>query len=154
MTPPPGPQPRQWRYSVRQQARLDRETQAKLEALATALHRKRSAILRYVMQWALAHTTAWTIDASIADRPHLVHILVEPDPLHQVQEAAESHSVPVAAWLRQAMRQVTLEEFPASWREGKSVPRSHESGYYDRKFGLRLDAVTSDKLEVLTQTFD
>jgi hypothetical protein len=151
---PPEPQPRQPRYSVRQQARLDRETHAKLEELVTSLHRKRAEILRYVMQWGLAHTQGWTVDPSIPDRPHLVHMLVEPDLFHQVQEAAESHGVTVAAWLRQAMRQVTLEEFPASWREGKSVPRSHESGYYHRTFGPRLDAVTSHTLEVFTQTFD
>ena len=31
---------------------------------------------------------------------------------------------------------------------------SHDSGYFRRKFGLRLDEVTLRKLEVLTQTFD
>jgi predicted transcriptional regulator len=154
MNPPSGPHPRQRRYRVRQQARLDAETFAKLEELAAAFHRKRAQILRYVRQWGLDHRTAWTIDPSIPDHPHLVHMLVEPDLLQHVQEAAENHSVTVAAWLRQAMRQVTLEEFSASWREGKSVPRSHESGYYHRTFGLRLDAVTSHTLEVLTQTFD
>jgi predicted transcriptional regulator len=50
MNPPSGPHPRQRRYSVRQQARLDAETHAKLEALATALHRKRAQVLRHVMQ--------------------------------------------------------------------------------------------------------
>jgi predicted transcriptional regulator len=154
MNPPSGPQPRQRRYRVRQQACLDAETHAKLEALATALHRKRAAILRYVMQWALAQTTAWTVDPSMPDRPHLVHMLVEPDLLHQVQEAAERHTVTVAAWLRQAMRQVTLEEFPDSWRAGEGGSRSHESGYYDQKLQFRLDAGTQQKLEMLMQTFD
>jgi hypothetical protein len=32
--------------------------------------------------------------------------------------------------------------------------RSHESGYYHRKFGLRLDVVTWQTLETLTHTFD
>jgi hypothetical protein len=35
MTPPLGPQPRQRGYSVRHQARLDAETHAKLEELAS-----------------------------------------------------------------------------------------------------------------------
>jgi hypothetical protein len=49
MTPPRDPQPRHVRYSVRHQARLDAETHVKLEELAAAFHRKRSAILRSVM---------------------------------------------------------------------------------------------------------
>jgi predicted transcriptional regulator len=157
MNSSPKPQPRQRRYSVRQQARLDAETHAKLEALATAFHRKRAQVLRYVMQWGLAHTNEWTVDPSIPDRPHLVHMLVEPDLLHQVQEAAESHSVPVAAWLRQATRQVTHQDFPPSWhaeaaRGGRA--RSHDSRYYGQRFMLRLDDETSTKLGTLMQTFD
>jgi hypothetical protein len=137
MNPPSGPQPRQRRYSVRQQARLDAETHAKLEELASVLHRKRAAILRYVMDWGLAHTEGWTVDLSIPHRPHLVHMLVEPDLLHQVQKAAESHGVAVAAWLRQAMRQVTHQDFPPSWhaeaaRGGR--PRSHDSRDYGQRF--------------------
>jgi hypothetical protein len=48
---------------------------------------------------------------------------------------------------------VTPEDFPASWRAGETAARSHDSGYFRRKFGLRLDEVTSRKLEALTQTF-
>jgi hypothetical protein len=51
------------------------------------------------------------------------------------------------------MRQVALEDFPASWRAEETAPRSHESGYFHRKFGLRLDDKTSRKLVVLTTTF-
>jgi hypothetical protein len=101
---------------VRQQARPDRETQAKLEALAAALHRKRAAILRYVMQWGLVHTTGWTVDFSIPGRPYLVHALAEADLLQKVQDAAGACGTSVAAWLRLAMRQVTPGDFPPSWR--------------------------------------
>jgi hypothetical protein len=48
--------PQQARSSVRRQARLDGDTNAKMEELAKAFHRKRGAILRSVMQWGLAHT--------------------------------------------------------------------------------------------------
>jgi hypothetical protein len=61
--------------------------------------------------------------------------------------------VSVAAWLRQTMRRVTTDDFPASWRAGEMAGRSHESGYFHQKFGMRLDEVTSRKLEALTQTF-
>jgi hypothetical protein len=81
-------------------------------------------------------------------------MLVEPDLLQQVQDAAESHGVAVAVWLRQAMRQVTLEDFPDSWRAGEGGSRPHESGYYDRRFQLRLDPHTRRKLEAFMQTFD
>jgi predicted transcriptional regulator len=153
MTLPPEPQPRQHRYRVRHQARLDAKTSATLEALANTSHRKRAAILRYVMDWGLARTQRWTINTLISDHPHLVHMLIEPDLTRQVQTAADSHGATMASWLRQAMRQVTRDDFPPSWRAGDSAPRSHESDYFYRKFGLRLDEVTSRKLEALTNTF-
>jgi predicted transcriptional regulator len=153
MNPPPEPQPRRRRYSVRHQVRLDAVTHAKLEALTKTFHRKRAQILRYVMQWGLAHTSGWTVDPSIPSRPHLVHMLVEPDLLQQVQDAADAHAVSVAAWLCQAVRQVTPEDFPASWRAGDIASRSHESGYYQHRFMLRLDDETLSKLETLMQTF-
>jgi predicted transcriptional regulator len=157
MPPPPELQPRQRRYSVRHQARLDAETHAKLEALATVLHRKRSAILRFVRQWGLPHSEGWTIDQFPVVAVPPVPVLLEPDLLHQVQEAADSHSVPVAGWLRQAMRQVTQKDFPPSWhaeaaRGGR--PRSHDSRYCGQRFMLRLDDETSAKLGTLIQTFD
>jgi predicted transcriptional regulator len=144
---------RQRRYSTCRQARLDAETHAKLEALANSFYRKRAQILRHVMQWGIAHTNGWTIDSSIPDRPHLVQMLVEPDLLQQVHAAADAHGASVAAWLRHAMRQVTHDDFPPSWRAEEIAVRSHDSGYYERRFQLRLDQATQRKLETLTQTF-
>jgi hypothetical protein len=149
MNTPPETQPRQRRYSIRRQARLDTKTHAKLEALARTFNRKRAVILRYVMQWGLAHTQEWTIDRSIPDRPHLVHMLVDPDLLQQVQDAAAAHGADVAAWERHAMRLVTRDDFPPSWRAEETAVRSHDSGYYDRRFQLRLDQATQRKLETL-----
>jgi hypothetical protein len=78
------------------------------------------------MQWGLAQTTGWTIDPLIPDLPHLVHILVERDLVQHVQDAAGAHGATVAAWLRHAMRHVSLEDFPPSWRAGETTARSHE----------------------------
>jgi predicted transcriptional regulator len=153
MNPPPEPQPRQRRYSARHQARLDEETHAKLAELVRTFQRKRAAILRYVMQWGLTHTKSWTVNPSIPASAHLVPLLVTPELLQRRQDAADQHEARVAAWLRQALRQVTLADFPASWRARETAPRSHESGYFHRKFGLRLDDKTSRKLVVLTTTF-
>jgi predicted transcriptional regulator len=154
INPPRAPQARHVRYSVRHQARLDVETHTKLEELAAAFHRKRSAILRYVMQWGLTQTQKWTVDPSISDRPHLVHMVVDPELLQRVQAAAAAHGTDVAAWERHAMRLVTRDDFPPSWRAGETPPRSHDSSYYGTRFMLRLDEVTSRKLEAFTQTFD
>jgi hypothetical protein len=71
-----------------------------------------------------------------------------------VEDAAAARGASVAGWLRHALRQVPIEDFPASWRTGEQAPRSHESGYYARKFGLRLDHETSRKLATLTEAFD
>jgi hypothetical protein len=133
---------------------LDAETCAKLEVLAHTFHRKCAAVLRYAMPWGLAQTTVWSIDPSIPDRPHLVHMLVDPQLLQQEQDAAEAHAVTAAAWLQHAMRQVRLQDFPPSWRTGEIVARSHDSGSFRRKFGLRLDEGTSRKLGALTENFD
>jgi hypothetical protein len=145
MTPPRAPHPRHGCSSVRHQARLDAETHAKLEELAVAFHRKRSAILRFVMGWGLTQTQGWTIVRSIPATAGIVAMLVEPELLQQVQEAAAAHSATVAPWLRHAMRQVTIEDFPESWRLGVAGVRSHESGSYQRRFMLRLDETTTQK---------
>jgi hypothetical protein len=76
MTPPRAPHQRHIRYSVRHQARLDAETHAKLEELAAAFHRKRSAILRCVMQWGLTQTQGWTIDQSLPATVQTVGMLL------------------------------------------------------------------------------
>ena len=81
--------PRQARYTVRHQARLDAPTLAKLEDLTSTCHRKRSAILRVVMQWGLHHSGGWTIDRSPIGSVPPVPVLVEPDLLQQVQAAAK-----------------------------------------------------------------
>ena len=118
MVPSQDSQPRQRCYRVRYQARFDAETSATLEDLAKTLHRKRGRILRYLMQWGLSRSEGWIVDQSIPASSHLVPMLLEPTLRQQVQDAATAHGTNVAAWLRQAMRQVTLEDFPASWRGG------------------------------------
>jgi predicted transcriptional regulator len=154
MTPPRDPQPRHVRYSVRYQARLDAETHAKLEELAAAFHRKRSAILRHAMQWGLTQTGGWTVDMTVPGTVRTVGMLLEPELLQQVQEAAAAHGATVAAWVRHMLQQVTIEDFSESWRLGVAGVRSHESGYYQRRFMLRLDDETSKKLDTLTRGFD
>ncbi len=91
MTTPQETKPRRRRYNAHYRVRLDAKRHAKIEELLAALQRKRAAILRYVMQRGLTHTHEGTIDPSIPDRPHLVHMLLEPHLLQPVQDAADRH---------------------------------------------------------------
>ena len=101
----PGAQgPRQRHYRARHQARLDAETHAKLEELARTFCQKCSAILRFVMGWGLAHSGGWTIDRAIPASVPPVPVLLEPELLQQVQDAAAVHGATVAAWIRYAIR--------------------------------------------------
>jgi predicted transcriptional regulator len=136
-------QPRTRRSSVRYQARLDAETHTKLEELARTFHRKRSAILRSVMPWELTQTRGWTVDMAVPGTVCTLSLLLEPELLQQVQEAAAVHRSTVAAWLRQAMRQIARDAFPDSWRAGEPTARSHDSRPYQRRWMLRRDDETS-----------
>jgi predicted transcriptional regulator len=151
MTPPRDPQPRHVRDRVCYQARLDAETHAKLEELAAAFHRKRSAILRHAMPWGLTQTQGWTVDRAVPGTVRTVGMLLEPELLQQVQEAAAAHGATVAGWLRQAMREVTIDDFPATWRAGVAGVRSHDSQTYGQRFMLRLDETTTQKLQLLLE---
>jgi hypothetical protein len=90
MTPPRAPYQRHVRYSVRHQTRLDAETVAKLEELAAIFHWKRSAVLRFVMQWGLTQTGGWPVDIAVPGTVRTVGMLLEPELLQRVQEAARS----------------------------------------------------------------
>jgi hypothetical protein len=57
----------------------------------------------------------------------------------------------MAAWLREAVRRVTRDDFPDSWRTGVIGGRSHDSQTYGQRFMLRLDESTSQKLQHLAQ---
>jgi predicted DNA-binding protein len=148
-----GPQPRQRHYTARHQARLDAETFLKLEDLAKTFHRKRGPILRYVLEWGLGHSEGWTIDRFPVVVVPPVPVWLEPELIQRVQDVTAAQGVPVAAWLREAMRRITRDDVPVSWRTGETTGRSHDSGYYRRKFGLRLDEETSRKLRTLMQAF-
>jgi predicted DNA-binding protein len=141
------------RYSARYEARLDVETHAKLKALAATFHRKRSAILRCLMQWGLTQTRSWTIDTAAPVTVHPLSLLLEPHLLQHVQEAASARGATVAAWVRQVMREVRSDDFPASWRTGVVVGRSHDSHTYGQRFMLRLDETTAQKLQALVAQF-
>jgi hypothetical protein len=106
------------------------------------------------MQWGITSGKAWTVDRSIPASPHIVPLLLEPELLQQVHDAAEAHGANVAAWLRHALRRVTPANFPPSWQAGETAPRSHDSAYYGKRFVMRLDPQTREKLEHFSDHFD
>ena len=80
-------------------------------------------------------------------------MLLEPELLQQVQEAAAANGASVAALVRHAMREVTIEDFPESWRARVIDGRSHDSQTYRQRFMLRLDETTAQKLQQLVAQF-
>jgi hypothetical protein len=68
--------------------------------------------------------------------------------LHErVEQAAIAAGVKTAPWLRHMVRQITITDVPASWREETSGERSHDSRDYDTRFMLRLDEPSQTKLQ-------
>jgi predicted transcriptional regulator len=106
------------------------------------------------MQWGIRHSEGWTINRSPVVAVPPVPVLLEPELIQQVQEVAAAQGVSMVEWLREAMRRIAADDFPASWHANEAEGRSHDSGHYGRRFMLRLDNETSSKLETLTQAFN
>jgi hypothetical protein len=51
------------------------------------------------------------------------------------------------------MRQVSPEDFPASWHATMTDVRTHDSPTYGRRFMLRLDETSARKLQALVAQF-
>jgi Ribbon-helix-helix protein, copG family len=49
------------------------------------------------------------------------------------------------------VRQMTIEDFPASWQEARSEKRSHDSCTYGTRFMLRLGKSSQTKLQQLVK---
>ena len=84
---------------------------------------------------------------------HTLSMLLEPALLRQVQEASAARGASMAAWVREAVRRVTDDDFPVSWRAEQTGVRSHDSQTYGQRFMLRLDENTVQKLQDLVGQF-
>jgi hypothetical protein len=96
-------------------ARLDAATRQKVDDLATRFHQPRAAILCQIIHWGLSHEQPAPLDQGESSGLvcHL-HLYV-PSELHeQVQKAATAAGLKTAPWLRHMVRQVTIQDFPAS----------------------------------------
>jgi len=147
--------PREPPARIRLDARLDATTRQKVDDLARHFHQPRGAVLRQVMRWGLSRGPTGPLDR---DDTHgsVCHLACSiASALHQqVQQAAAAVGVKTAPWLRQMIRQVTPEDFPASWHEGHAAERSHESRRYGKRFMLRLDGQTWATLDAWSTHFE
>jgi predicted DNA-binding protein len=156
---PTGPR-RQPRASIRMDARLDTMTRAKLEELATTFHRSRAAVLREVMRWGLGRGPVGKPERDDPQGPfHPLFFEVKAALHQQVGEAARGAGMDVAPWLRHLLREITVADFPASWRAGGPARRppkggrSHDSRHHDHRLMVRLDAETRQRLERFSSHF-
>jgi hypothetical protein len=141
--------------SIRLDARLDVATRQKVDDLARHFHHPRAAVLSHIMHWGLSRgqTGPHSRDDPQGAARHLSCTVASA--LHQqVQQAAAAVGVKTASWLRQMIRQVTPEDFPASWHEGHAAERSHESRRYGKRFMLRLDGQAWATLDAWSTHFE
>jgi hypothetical protein len=157
---PPDHRLRQPRPRLRMDARLDRRTRATREELATEFHRSRAAMLRQVMRWGLSREPSGHVNRDDTQGPvRYLFFIVESELHQQVRQVAEAAGGEVAPWLRHMLREITVEDFPASWRAGDAPRqgsiggRSHDSQAYGQRFMLRLDEPTREMLERLSRHF-
>jgi hypothetical protein len=142
------------RFSIRIDARLDPSTRAKVDELATRFHQPRAVVLCHIMHWGLSHGDTLACAQGDVEGPVCHLSLYVPSGLHaQVQEAAIAAGVKAAPWLRRMVRQITIQDFPASWQEATPRERSHESHTSTARFMLRLDEPSETKLQQLINRF-
>jgi hypothetical protein len=142
------------RASIRMDARLDAPTRQKVDHLAKHFHQPRAAVLCHMMHWGLSQEPTGPFDQG---EPHglvrHLYLYVASELQARVEQAATAAGVKTAPWLRHMVRQMTMEDFPASWQEARSEERSHDSRTYGTRFMLRLDEPSQAKLRQFIEHF-
>ena len=136
-------------------ARLDAETRQKVDDLAGHFRQPRAAVLSHIMRWGLSCEPGGALDqgASQGLVRHL-YLYVDSDLYEAVRKAATTAGVTTAPWLRHMVRHIHLADFPASWEAEPSDERSHDSRIYGKRFMLRLDDPTWERLDALATHFE
>jgi hypothetical protein len=150
MTEPSDRKNREPRASIRMDARLDATTRAKVDELAQRFHQPRAAVVCHIMHWGLSHTPTETRDGGASEGPvrHL-YLFVDTGLHAQVEQAVTAAGINIAPWLRSMVRQMTSDDFPASWQAATAEERSHDSRIYGTRLMLRLDQTSQTKLQQL-----
>jgi predicted DNA-binding protein len=143
------------RASIRLDARLDATTRQKVDDLARHFRQPRAAVLCHIMRWGLSREHTGPLDQGHAQGPvHHLYCYVATDLHERVEKATTAAGVHIAPWLRHMVRHISLADFPASWQAEPSDERSHESRRYGKRFMLRLDDPTWERLDALSTHFD
>jgi predicted transcriptional regulator len=140
--------------SIRLDARLDATTRAKVDDLARYFGRPRAAVLCHIMHWGLVREPMDIGDQGNAQGPvHHLYCYVDSHLYAAVRKVTTTARVTIAPWLRHMVRQITVADFPGSWREERLEERSHDSRDYGARFMLRLDAASETTLQRLAEQF-
>ena len=152
MSPQRDDQPREPPSSIRMNARLDAMTRATVDDLARYFGRPRAAVLCHIMHWGLVREPMDIGDQGNAQGPvHHLYCYVDSHLYAAVRKVTTTAGVTIALWLRHMVRQITVADFPGSWREARSETRSHDSRIYGARFMLRLDAASETTLQRLAE---
>jgi predicted transcriptional regulator len=143
------------RASIRMDARLDADTRQKVDDLAGHVRQPRAAVVSHMMRWGLNRAPGGALDQGASQGPvrHL-YLYVDSDLYEAVRKAATTAGVTTAPWLRHMVRHIRLADFPASWEAEPSDERSHDSRIYGKRFMLRLDDPTWERLDALATHFE
>jgi predicted DNA-binding protein len=154
VTPSSDHQPSAPRSHARVNARLNQVTRQKVDDLARRFHQPRASVLAYIMQWGLSREPMHEIDQGASHSPaRYLNCSVASDLYEHVQRVASAAGIKTAPWLRQMVGQIAITDFPTSWQEATPRERFHESRAYGKRFMMRLDAPTWEKLEDLSTHF-
>jgi predicted HicB family RNase H-like nuclease len=111
-------------------------------------------VLRETIDWGLRHGGGWRVDRRrVAAPAAAIVVRLEPEVRKQVHAAARAAGGEASAWVCHALAQVTLAELLAHGQMGRARPRAHDSRHYDRRYMLRLDDQTREKLAGLARHF-
>jgi hypothetical protein len=141
VNPLPDDRPGQQRAAVRTDARLDAATRQNVDDLATRVDRPRAAVLCQIMAWGLSRAQPAHLDQGESPGPvHHLYFYVASELYEQVQQSATAAGVKAAPWLRHMVRQIAIQDFPASWQAATPRERSHDSRTYTTCFMLHAAA--------------
>ena len=146
------------RYTARLEVHLDQATQTTITRFVTAF-RRRSAVLRQVLEWGLTHGQGWQVDRHRpSGRAERVSLRLEPELWEPVEAVATTAEV-TSPWLRYAVQRVNVADFPASWQaasveQERDPKRSDDCRTYARRLMLRLDDASACALDALVRHFD
>jgi hypothetical protein len=83
-----------------------------------------------------------------------LHLYIPSELYARVEKPATAAGLNIAPWLRHMVRHITIADFPTSWQAEQPDERSHNSRVYGKRFMLRLDDQTWEKLEALSTHFE